>query len=206
MAEKFSVALAATVTFDHPTVQAIAAHIAARVAPPTDTAVLPLAAAAGDRHSAEPDVRRIKTQLQEAVAQLLGYAVLGDQPLVEAGLDSIGALLSSATKWLRHTAWESLSSLGIDGLYEAVFENRTVLRLHGCANLPGVLRALQQMWGHASGLGVAMQTLGHHLLRHSVWLCAADAGGRSHRVRRRRRAAQHGFQPLRARAARDGDI
>ena len=94
MAEKFGMELAATITFDHPTVQALAVHIAARLAP-ADAAAAPLQVAmAVVRHGSEPDVRRIAAQLQEVVAQLLGYAVLGDQPLVEAGLDSIGALLS----------------------------------------------------------------------------------------------------------------
>ncbi len=102
--------LAATVTFDHPTAQALAAHIAARIAPAADAAARPLAAAAGDRRSAQSDVRRIERQLQEAVAQLLGYPVLGDQPLVEAGLDSIGACCAQpATRWLLHIAWVSFS-------------------------------------------------------------------------------------------------
>jgi hypothetical protein len=105
VAENFSVELAATVTFDHPTAQALAAHIAARIAPAADAAARPLAAAAGDRRSAQSDVRRIERQLQEAVAP-----VLGDQPLVEAGLDSIGACCAQpATRWLLHIAWVSFS-------------------------------------------------------------------------------------------------
>ena len=87
--EKFGVELAATVTFDHPTVHALAAHIAAGLGP-VEAAGTPAAAAAYDRQVAETGARHIAVELHAAVAELLGYAVQADQPLMEAGLDSIG--------------------------------------------------------------------------------------------------------------------
>ncbi len=90
VAEKFGVELAATVTFDHPTVHALALHMAARLAP-ADGAAQPSAAAAHARQVVTTDAHRVAAQLHAAVAGLLGYAVQADQPLMEAGLDSIGA-------------------------------------------------------------------------------------------------------------------
>ena len=89
MSEKFGVEFLATVTFDYPTVHALAAHIAARTAPVS--AAVPLPTAALDHHlMAEMSAGRTLAQLHAAVTELLGYEVQADQPLMEAGLDSIG--------------------------------------------------------------------------------------------------------------------
>ena len=89
VAEKFGVELAATVTFDHPTVHALALQIASRLAP-ANAAVRPPAAAVDASQAVTATAPRIAAQLHAAVAGLLGYAVQSDLPLMEAGLDSIG--------------------------------------------------------------------------------------------------------------------
>ena len=90
MAEKFGVELAATVTFDHPTVHALALHIAARLGR-AEAAIQPSAAAADARQGVVmTDAHRVAAQLHAAVAGLQGYAVQADQALMEADLDSIG--------------------------------------------------------------------------------------------------------------------
>jgi len=105
VSEKFGVELSATVTFDHPTVHALALHIAARLGP-ADAAVQPSAAAAIARQAITTDAQHVAAQLHAAVAELLGYAVQPDQPLMEAGLDSIGMhadlLMVCSMAWHNH--------------------------------------------------------------------------------------------------------
>jgi Phosphopantetheine attachment site len=86
---KFGTELPATATFDHPTVAALATFVATRLAPPGQAAaVAPAAAPASVQRQA--DVAGVQRKLQAAVDELLGFAVPQDQPLMEAGLDSIG--------------------------------------------------------------------------------------------------------------------
>jgi Phosphopantetheine attachment site len=93
---KFGTELPATATFDHPTVAALATFVATRLAPPGQAAaVAPAAAPASVQQQA--GVAGVQQKLQAAVDELLGFAVPPDQPLMEAGLDSIGGCI-----WDRH--------------------------------------------------------------------------------------------------------
>ena len=85
---KFGFELPATATFDHPTVAALATFVAARLAPPGQAAAAPATAPATGQRQA--DVAGVQRKLQAAVDELLGFEVPPDQPLMEAGLDSIG--------------------------------------------------------------------------------------------------------------------
>ena len=86
VSDRFGVELPATVTFDCPTPQALAGFIAARTAPDSTVAESPHMSAV----ASEASLESIRAQLQSAVDELLGFAVERDQPLMEAGLDSIG--------------------------------------------------------------------------------------------------------------------
>ena len=88
MSAKFGTELPATATFDHPTVAALATFLATRLAPPGQAAVGLVTAPASVQRQA--DVAAVQRKLQAAVDELLGFDVPPDQPLMEAGLDSIG--------------------------------------------------------------------------------------------------------------------
>ena len=90
---KFGTELPATATFDHPTVAALATFVATRLAPPGQmAAVVPATAPANVQRQA--DIAAVQRKLQAAVDELLGFEVPPDQPLMEAGLDSIGEAAS----------------------------------------------------------------------------------------------------------------
>jgi hypothetical protein len=89
---KFGTELPATATFDHPTIAALAAFVATRLAPGQAAAVGPAVAPASIQR--QTDVAAVQRKLQAAVDELLGFAVPPDQPLMEAGLDSIGEAAS----------------------------------------------------------------------------------------------------------------
>ena len=105
MSDRFGIDMPATVTFDHPTVEALAAFITARVAP-EEISSSAVSQPDASRVAASASVPLIKQQLQEAVEEVLGFSVAGDQPLMEAGLDSIGESakpLSQKSPTCKHT-------------------------------------------------------------------------------------------------------
>lgn len=95
---KFGTELPATATFDHPTVAALAAFVAARMAPAESTAAADddawqydSGAAPAQQAASAAAAQDVQRRLQLAVDELLGFPVAADMPLMEAGLDSIGA-------------------------------------------------------------------------------------------------------------------
>lgn len=88
---KFGVDLPATVTFDHPSIAALAVHIAGLVSEQqgageaTDSSALSLG-------SSSLGMGSLISELQGIVAGMLGTEVASDQPLMEAGLDSLAAV------------------------------------------------------------------------------------------------------------------
>ena len=91
---RFGTELPATATFDHPTVAALAVFVASRIGPQAndgaESAWQPEDSAAAAQHAAAA-AQDVQRRLQEAVDELLGFAVAPDMPLMEAGLDSISA-------------------------------------------------------------------------------------------------------------------
>jgi 3-oxoacyl-(acyl-carrier-protein) synthase/acyl carrier protein len=81
--DAFGVELPATVTFDYPSVQALAGFISQTAARGTP------GAPSGGGAAAREAVRR---ELLQVAASMVGAEVAPDQPLMEAGLDSIGAV------------------------------------------------------------------------------------------------------------------
>ena len=85
---RFSVDMPATVTFDYPTVAALAAYISTHLA--TSAAQQHHnPAASPPRLGAHPQ-GRLEAELEGIVADVLGAPVPRGQPLMEAGLDSLG--------------------------------------------------------------------------------------------------------------------
>jgi acyl carrier protein len=86
----FGLELPATVTFDHPSIEALAQHIAASLAQQAPSA-FEQAPAASNQASASSGVSHesILAELQGIVAGMLGAEVAPDTPLMEAGLDSL---------------------------------------------------------------------------------------------------------------------
>jgi hypothetical protein len=80
--------LPATATFDHPTIAALATFVATRLAPEQPAGIG--SAAAPSFVQQQGDIAAVQRTLQAAVDELLGFEVPPDQPLMEAGLDSIG--------------------------------------------------------------------------------------------------------------------
>ena len=95
----FGTSLPATVTFDYPSISALAGYIAQQAAEAaaaavelvssTGSTVLGSAAAVLVR---VPTLERVTAQLQGIVEGMLGTAVPAGQPLMEAGLDSLSAM------------------------------------------------------------------------------------------------------------------
>ena len=96
MQSKFGLELPPTVIFDFPSIAALAAHVSARMSQLEPLAaeadagwhVEEGAAPAGSRTSYTPSA--ILAELQGIVSGMLGAEVAPDQPLMEAGLDSLG--------------------------------------------------------------------------------------------------------------------
>ena len=87
----FGLELPATVTFDHPSIEALARHIAASLAQQAPAAFEQAAATGGQPFaSSGPSQESILAELQGIVAGMLGAEVAPDTPLMEAGLDSLG--------------------------------------------------------------------------------------------------------------------
>lgn len=78
MSSSFGVDLPATVTFDYPTIDALAGYIAQQLG------------ASAPRQQDIGAHQAALAVLLDAAAALLGAEVAADQPLMEAGLDSIG--------------------------------------------------------------------------------------------------------------------
>jgi acyl transferase domain-containing protein/acyl carrier protein len=81
--------LPATLTFDHPSINALTAFLAEHAASASAAAPVGGAHAPADAAAA---AAAIQSELQAIVAALLGAEVAPDQPLMEAGLDSLGAV------------------------------------------------------------------------------------------------------------------
>ena len=115
LSQQFELELPATLTFDHPSIAAMAKHIAGLVSPATttvpepddaeeelssmsDTASATSSTASSDELEPATSVQTpqatsaVLGQVAEAVASVLGSAVASDAPLMEVGLDSLGAV------------------------------------------------------------------------------------------------------------------
>ena len=83
----FSIDLPATVTFDYPTVEALSMFIAKQLADVAHQRSVGIAQAKGAQ---SVPLGEIAAQLQGLATEILGSGVAPDQPLMEAGLDSLG--------------------------------------------------------------------------------------------------------------------
>ena len=82
--------LPATLTFDYPSVAALAGFLAARATVSTQQASTEQNGAQAQNTAASHQF--IESRLQGIVAELLGAEISAQQPLMEAGLDSLGAV------------------------------------------------------------------------------------------------------------------
>lgn len=132
--------LPATVIFDYPTVAALSVYIGDRLQErnqgnfPTQRTV---------QHA---DAGVVSLEIQQAVANVLGRSVLLDQPLMEAGLDSLAAVE------LRN---ELSTRLGVDLSATVVFDYPTISALsrHIAASAATAAVATQQL--HSSSFVLA---------------------------------------------------
>ncbi len=107
LANTFGLDLPATITFDYPTTTALAGYISSQTPPPSVThsdgqvgahfaGVYPQggADAAIDISAYEASISKdeVQRQLQQTVMGMLGSAIGLEQPLMEAGVDSLGAV------------------------------------------------------------------------------------------------------------------
>ena len=103
---QFGIELPATVTFDYPTVQAMAGYIAQQL---QEAAGSVAGVAEASQQDVEAAQQAVLAALLQTAAELIGAEVAPDQPLMEAGLDSIGVpgLLAE----LFNKIWAELISL-----------------------------------------------------------------------------------------------
>jgi acyl carrier protein len=87
---RLAVSLPATLIFDHPTVGAIAAFVASRL--PAAAAAVSSAAAAAPAVDVAAHTQQISGEVLAAAIDILGPGLQPDQPLMAAGLDSLGAV------------------------------------------------------------------------------------------------------------------
>ncbi|KAK9803914.1 hypothetical protein WJX72_004698 [[Myrmecia] bisecta] len=93
---RFGIDLPATITFDYPTIGTLAAFLAPQLVAASQTRQ-DLDALAGSKNGQRtnaysPDLAGIAAEIQSVVGSLLGGDIGPDQPLMEAGLDSLGAV------------------------------------------------------------------------------------------------------------------
>ena len=114
LANTFSLDLPATITFDYPTTAALAAFISSQASTSAETApsqtsqgAMTFLESAGDflqafsmdqsmpgdaPHGFMVTPQQVQGQVQQVVQSMLGASIGADQPLMEAGLDSLGAV------------------------------------------------------------------------------------------------------------------
>nr|BAU61515.1 actin related protein2 [Parachlorella kessleri] len=108
LSTKFGVELSPTVVFDYPTSAALAEFLAAQVSEATDILTASQALLAGQPSPGKQMARTwsakqarsggmvsrvsLEAQISEIIQSVLGHAVAGDQPLMEAGLDSLATV------------------------------------------------------------------------------------------------------------------
>lgn len=80
--------LSATLIFDYPTVQALAAYLNIKHSNTTSANVSPGAEVNG--FTADGPNQTLVEELQQIAASLLGHVVPANTPLMESGLDSLG--------------------------------------------------------------------------------------------------------------------
>ena len=89
---RFGIELPATVSFDYPTIQAMAGYIAQQQQGASGAGAAGMQPAGQDLEAVR---QAVLATLLETAASLIGAEVAPDQPLMEAGLDSIGALITA---------------------------------------------------------------------------------------------------------------
>ena len=105
LANSFGLDLPATITFDYPTTAALASFVASQTSPVLQpqsddrgaahfgmVGGYPLQPTDITLHNAPLDTHQVENELQQVVMGMLGSAIGLDQPLMEAGLDSLGAV------------------------------------------------------------------------------------------------------------------
>ena len=89
---KLGVRLPSTLIFDYPTASAIAGYIAAPLVPPSMVSSMAAAAAATAATAAAAYAEHVAADVWAVVAEILGTSLEASQPLMAAGLDSLGAV------------------------------------------------------------------------------------------------------------------
>lgn len=88
----FNLDLSATIMFDYPTVSALAGFIASELMCNVQQAQGVQVVQGQATKNAMPQLEIVLNEVQAAVAEILGSAVAPDQPLMGAGMDSLGEL------------------------------------------------------------------------------------------------------------------
>jgi acyl carrier protein len=87
LSSTFGVELPATVVFNYPNIAALASYISAQLPKEPDVSADAVQTEMPERHATT-----LETEIQHIVASIVGFEVLPTHPLMEAGLDSLGAV------------------------------------------------------------------------------------------------------------------